>query len=40
MLIKMADKCNVNVSNLVQTIAHDPAFRETINSVLTATKQE
>ena len=40
LLIKMADKCNVNVSNLVQTIAQDPVFRETINSVLTATNQE
>ena len=36
----MAPEGNVNVNNLVQTIVQHPAFRETINSVLTATKQE
>ena len=36
----MAPEGNVNVNNLVQTIVQHPAFRETINSVLTATNQE
>ena len=31
---------NVTVNKLVQTIVQHPAFRETINSVLTATNQE
>ena len=40
MLMNMAAKGNVNVNNLVQTIVQHPAFRETINSILTATNQE
>ena len=40
MLINMAAEGNVNVNNLVQTIVQHPAFRETINSILTATNQE
>ena len=36
----MASKGNVNVKNLVQTIAQHLASWETINSILTATKQE
>ena len=36
----MVAEGNVNVNNLVQTIVQHPAFRETINSVLTATNQE
>ena len=31
---------NFNVNNHVQTRVHHPAFRETINSILTATYQE
>ena len=31
---------NVTVNKLVQTIVQHPAFRETINSILTATNQE
>ena len=40
MLINMAAEGNVNVNNLVQTILQHPAFREAINSILTATNQE
>ena len=40
MLINMAAEGNVNVKNLVQTIVRHQAFRETINSILTATNQE
>ena len=36
----MAAEGNVNVYNLVQTIVQRPAFRETINSIWTATNQE
>ena len=36
----MAAEGNVNVNNLVQTILQHPAFRETINSIVTATNQE
>ena len=37
MLINIAAEGNVNVKNLVQTIVQPLAFRETINSILTAT---
>ena len=40
MLINMDAKGNVNVKNPVQTKVQDLAFRETINSILTATNQE
>ena len=40
MLTNMASEGNVNVKNLVQTIVQHLAFRETINSILTATNQE
>ena len=40
MLINMAAKGNVSVKNLVQTIVQHLAFRETNNSILTATNQE
>ena len=40
MLITMTAEGNVNVNNPVQTIVHNPGFRETINSILTATNQE
>ena len=40
MLINMAAEGNVNVKNLAQTIFQHLAFRETINLILTATKQE
>ena len=40
MLINMAAEGNVNVKNLEQTIVQHLAFRETINSILTATNQE
>ena len=40
MLINMAAQGNVNVKNLVQTIVQHLAFRETINSIMTATNQE
>ena len=36
----MAAEGNVNFNNLVKTIVQHPAFRETINSILTATNQE
>ena len=36
----MVAEGNVNVNNLVQTIVQHPAFRETIDSILTATNQE
>ena len=36
----MAAEGNVNVNNLVQAIVQHPAFRETINLILTATNQE
>ena len=36
----MATGEKVNVNNLVQTIAQYPDFRETINSILTASYQE
>ena len=39
MLINMAAERNVNFKNLVQTIVQHLAFRETINSILTATNQ-
>ena len=39
MLINMATEGNVIVKNLVQTIVQHLAFRETINSILTATNQ-
>ena len=39
MLLNMAAKWNVNVNDLVQTIIQHPAFRETINSILIATKK-
>ena len=40
MLINMAAERNVNVNNLVQNIVQHPAFRETINSILTLANQE
>ena len=40
MLINMAAEGNVNVNNLVKIIVQQPAFRETNNSILTATNQE
>ena len=40
MLINMAAEGNVSVKNNVQTIVQHLAFRETINSILTATNQE
>ena len=40
MLINMVTKGNANVKNLVQTIVQHQAFRETNNSILTATNQE
>ena len=40
MLINMAAEGNVNVKNLAQTIVQHLAFRETINSNLTAINQE
>ena len=40
MLINMATEGNVNVKNLVQTIAQHLAFGETINSILTTTNEE
>ena len=40
MFINMAAEGNVSVNNLVQTIVQHPAFRETIDSILTATNQE
>ena len=40
MLINMAAEGNVNVNNLVKIIVQHPAFRETNNSILTATNQE
>ena len=40
MSINMAAEGNVNVKNLVQTIVQDLAFRQTIDSILTATNQE
>ena len=36
----MAAEGNVDINNLVQIIVGDPAFRETINSILKATNQE
>ena len=39
MLINMAAEGNVNVKNLVQTIVQHLVFRETIDSILTATNQ-
>ena len=36
----MAAEGNVNAKNLAQTIVQHLAFRETINSILTATNQE
>ena len=36
----MAAEGDVNVNNLVQPIVQHPAFRETINSVVTATNHE
>ena len=39
MLINMTAEGNVNVKNLVQTLVQHPAFRDTINSILTATNQ-
>ena len=36
----MAAEGNVSVNNLVQTIVQHPAFRETTDSILTATNQE
>ena len=36
----MAAEGNVNVNNLVRAIVQHPAFRETINLILTATNQE
>ena len=36
----MAAEGNVSVNNLVQTIVQYLAFRETIDSILTATNQE
>ena len=39
MLLNMAAKWNNNVNDLVQTIIQYPAFRETINSILIATKK-
>ena len=36
----MAAKGSVNFNNLVQTIVQHTAFRETFNSILTATNQE
>ena len=40
MFISMAAEGKVNANNLVQTIVQHPAFRETINSIFTATYQE
>ena len=40
MFINMAAEGNVNVKNLAQTIFQHLAFRERINSILTATNQE
>ena len=40
MLINMAAEGNVIVKNLVPTIVQHLVFRETINSILTATNQE
>ena len=40
MFINMAAEENVNVKNLEQTIFQHLAFRERINSILTATNQE
>ena len=40
MFINMAAEGNVSVNNLVQTIVQHLAFRETIDSILTATNQE
>ena len=40
MLINIAAEGNVNVKNIVQTIAQHVAFEETINSILTVTNQE
>ena len=39
MLINMVAEGNVNVKDLVQTIVQHLAFRETTNSILTATNQ-
>ena len=36
----MAAEVKINIKNLVQTIVQHLAFRETINSILTATIQE
>ena len=36
----MAAERRVNVNNVVQTIVQHASFRETINSVLTATNEE
>ena len=36
----MATEGNINVNNLVQTIAQYPTFPEMINSILAATYQE
>ena len=36
----MTAEGNVNVNNLVQTIVQRSAFRETINSILTASNKE
>ena len=36
----MAPEGNVNVNNLVQTTVQHPAFRGTVNTILTATNQE
>ena len=40
MLINMAAKGNFIVNNLVQTIVQHPVFRETIGSILTASRRE
>ena len=40
MLINIAAKGNVSVKNLAQTIVQHLAFREMINSILTAANQE
>ena len=40
MLINLNDEGNVNGNNFVQTKVQDPAFQETIKSILTATNQE
>ena len=40
MLINMAAQGKANFNNLLQTIVQYPAFRETINSILTPANQE